>query len=80
MTIGPLAQRAGVDLARLGRWALRRAGERSTWVGLALVAGAFGKAALADHLTRLGDAVPVLLGAGGAALAAASTSPRPPQP
>lgn len=77
MTIEQLARHAGDTATRVGRWSLRRAQERSTWIGLAAIAGALGKSVLADHLTRLGDVVPMLLGAGGAALMAASTSPRP---
>lgn len=59
---------------RAGAWALRRAQERSTWIGLSMVAAAAGKSVLADHLTSAGDLVPMILGVGGAAIASASTT------
>ena len=64
-------------LARLAAWALIRAGERSTWIGLGSAAVALGYSTLGKHLTGLGDIVPMILGVGGAGLAAASTSPLP---
>ena len=59
----------------LGRWALRRAQERSTWTGLAILATALGHTVLAAQLTHIGDAAVLILGGAGVALAAATTSP-----
>lgn len=41
-----------------------------------MVATAAGKSIWGDRLTSLADVIPMMLGAGGAALAAASTKPR----
>lgn len=62
--------------ARLFAWAQRRAGEKSTYVGLAAVAAALGKSVLADHLTNLGNVIPMVLGAGGVGLVVATTTSR----
>lgn len=78
MDLHTLAQRARDALPRLSRWALRRAGERSTWIGLATAAGALGFSHLAPHLEQLGDAVPALLVAAGVGMASASTTPHHP--
>lgn len=77
MTTTTLAQRARAAGARLGPWLFRRVRERSTWIGLAAVAAALGQSVLADHLTRMADVLPMILGAGGAAIAAATTSQHP---
>lgn len=42
MAIEQLARHAGDTATRVGRWSLRRAQERSTWIGLAAIAGALG--------------------------------------
>ncbi|WP_267382614.1 MULTISPECIES: hypothetical protein [unclassified Sphingomonas] len=80
LQLSKLAARVRASAPAALAWAKRRAGERSTWIGLAAVAGGLGKSVWADHLTSMADVVPMLLGAGGAALAAASTNPRPPAP
>lgn len=72
------AQAARQALARLGSWALLRARERSTWIGLAGAFGALGWSTGKEHLTQAADFIPMILGAGGVAIAAASTSPRSP--
>jgi hypothetical protein len=73
----PLPASVGDALARLERWVLRRASERSTYVGLGTVALNLGWPGLAAHLTGLGDVAPAVLATIGAGLMTASTSPRP---
>ena len=60
-------------LANLARWALRRAQERSTWAGLAMLAAALGHATLSAQVAHVGDAVLLILGTG---LMSATTNPR----
>lgn len=64
-------------LSRLASWALRRARERSTWIGLAGATTALGYSALGRHLTGIADFLPMILGSGGLAIATATTSPHP---
>ncbi len=64
--------------ANLGRWALRRAQERSTWAGLAMLLAALGHATLSAQVAHIGDAVLLILGTG---LMSATTTPHlPPAP
>ena len=62
---------------RLKDWAWRRAQERSTYIGLAAVAGAAGKRGLADHISASADAIVFVLVLAGSGLAAATTSKHP---
>jgi len=73
MTITTLARRAG-------QWALRRARERSTWTGLAMLAGVLGFRELGGRIDNIADALTLLGLVSGAGLAAATTSQHPPQP
>lgn len=58
--------------ARLGGWALGRAREKSTWAGLAIVAGVIGGPAAGLAVSKIGTVAGLLLGAG---LASATTKP-----
>lgn len=77
MSVSSIAARARVAAPRILAWAKRRAAERSTWIGLGLAASSLGYSTVGQHLTSLADAIPMILGVGGAAIAAASTSSRP---
>jgi hypothetical protein len=77
MTATTLAQRVGDAFARLGGWLYRRANERSTYTGIGLIALVFDHGKFATQINQIGDAMPLILGAGGVALTAASTSPKP---
>lgn len=70
MTITTLARRAG-------QWALRRARERSTWTGLAMLATALGFRELGGRIDDVADALTLIGLASGAGLAAATTSQHP---
>lgn len=80
MSPAAIAASAQAGAKRLGAWALRRARERTTWVGATMLAGALGHELLGKHIGQVGEAVMILLGAGGAGLAAASTSTAEPKP
>ena len=71
MNFAPIQAAVG----NLGRWALRRAQERSTWAGLAILATALGHTVLAAQLAHIGDGLALVFGGAGIALAAATTTP-----
>lgn len=78
MTIADLMLHARAAATRLRAWAYRRARERSTWAGLSMLAAALGREALAAQISHFGDAIVVLAGVGGTAIAAATTSQHAP--
>lgn len=51
-----------MNLKNIGRWALARAKEKSTWTGLAVIAGALGAGKVGVHLDQLGQIIGVLTG------------------
>ncbi|NIJ07258.1 hypothetical protein FHS31_000854 [Sphingomonas vulcanisoli] len=64
---------AGAAVARVGKWTLARLAEKSTYIGLAGVATALDHGEIAQHMMALGNSGPLLLGALGVVLAAATT-------
>lgn len=74
MTKAAFAAWVRASAPRAFAWARARAAERSTWIGLSMIAGALGKSVWADHLTHLGDVVPMLFAGAGAIAVGASTS------
>lgn len=68
----PAADAARANLVNLGRWVFRRAQERSTWAGLAMLAAALGNVTLSAQVAHIGDAVLLILGTG---LMSATTTP-----
>lgn len=80
MTETMIAQQTRIAAARLFAWAKRRALEPSTWIGLGMAATSLGYSTLGKHLTAASDFLPMILGVGGAGLAAATTSARPAVP
>lgn len=78
MDLHTLAQRARDAAPRLGRWALRRAEEKSTWTAIALLAGDVGLSQLARTSSFVADHWNVLVALFGTGLAAATTTPHHP--
>lgn len=62
-------------IKKLLAWAARRLRERSTYVGLATIAGVAGAHELGAQISQVGDAVTLIVGTG---LVAATTSNHPP--
>ncbi|HLY90841.1 MAG TPA: hypothetical protein VKQ27_17800 [Acetobacteraceae bacterium] len=79
MNITPLAPRAGAAAARLVAWAQQRASEQSTKTGLVVLAGVLGWHLSTGQAGEIANALQMVLGLLGTALAAATTSsPHPP--
>lgn len=62
-------------LSTFSRWLLRRLQERSTYAGIATIAGVVGAQAIGAQISQVGDAVALITGTG---LIAATTSAHPP--